>query len=138
MQHHLGIAAEQARGVGAHGQILVDALGGVTGDEILRVFVGPTAFHMGKPYLGKRLRKPSGVAAQVPRSVIRPVTSRAGVTSKPGLAAPEPGAAISTTVTEPSGSRPDIFSTSSWLRSSIGMSRPDSRVQSMVALGSAT
>jgi len=69
---------------------------------------------------------------------MKPVTSRAGVTSNPGLAAPEPGAAISTTVTEPSGSRPAIFSTSSGERSSMGMSRPSAMVQSMVELGSAT
>ncbi len=87
---------------------------------------------------GKRLRKASGVAAQVPRSVMKPVTSRAGVTSKPGLAAPLPGAAISTTATEPSARRPCIFSTSSGERSSMGISRPSAMVQSMVELGSAT
>ena len=34
MQHQPGIAAQKPRGVGAHRQIGVDALGGVTGDEI--------------------------------------------------------------------------------------------------------
>ena len=75
------------------------------------------------------------MAAQVPRSVMKPVTRRAGVTSKPGLAPGLPGAAISTVARPPSGRRPVIFRTSSDERSSIGMSRPDFSVQSMVEDG---
>lgn len=37
---------------------------------------------------------PASSAVQTPRSVIRPLTNRAGVTSKPGLAAGLPGAAV--------------------------------------------
>src|SRR6185437_14004081 len=126
-------------GIRAHGEIFVHALGGVTGHEFLGFGSGPARLHGGNlQVLGKRLVKPSAVAAQVPRSVIKPVTSRAGVTSKPGLAAALPGAAMATVATLPSGNRPVIFKTSSWLRSSMGMSRPLAKVQSMVELGSAT
>ena len=41
---------------------------------------------------GKAPAKAAREAAITPRSVIRPVTSRAGVTSKAGLPAGEPGA----------------------------------------------
>ena len=57
----------------------------------------------------------------MPRSVMKPVTRRAGVTSKAGLPAAEPGAAISTVTMCPSARRPGIFRTSSAERSSIGM-----------------
>src|SRR5258706_110200 len=43
---------------------------------------------------GNSAASPSPVAAQTPRSVISPVTSSAGVTSKAGLAAGLPGAVI--------------------------------------------
>ena len=128
MQHQLRIAAQQPRGVGAHRQIRVDALGGVIGRRIPARRRQTSCDCIGVSLaFGKRLRKPSGVAAQVPRSVIKPVTSRAGVTSKPGLAAAEPGAAISTSALYRQAAGPVIFSTSSWLRSSMGMSRPDSQ-----------
>ena len=61
-----------------------------------------------------------------------PVTSLAGVTSKASLRAGLPGAAISTCKTFPSRVRPLITSTSSALRSSIGIAMPSSSVQSMV------
>src|SRR5580698_1945908 len=68
---------------------------------------------------GKRVRNPSALAAQVPRSVIKPVTRRAGVTSKPGLAAELPGAAISTVGIVPFWSLPVILGISEAARSSI-------------------
>ena len=64
--------------------------------------------------------------------------SRAGVTSKASLRAGLPGAAISTATTSPSLVRPLMISTSSALRSSIGMLRPSASVQSMVECGMAT
>ena len=67
-----------------------------------------------------------------------PVISRAGVTSKASLRAGLPGAAISTWTTFPSLVRPLMISTSSALRSSIGMSRPSAIPQSMVECGNAT
>ena len=75
----------------------------------------------------------------MPRSVIRPATSRAGVTSKAGLAAGVSSGEIRTWVTEPSGARPCTNDTSSAERSSIGISASPSRTdQSIVGDGSAT
>src|SRR5512140_905056 len=87
---------------------------------------------------GNKERNPRSDAAQVPRSVINPVTRRAGVTSKPGLAAGLLGAAISTLASSPAAVRPVILRISSGERSSIGMSRPEFKLQSIVELGSAT
>ena len=55
---------------------------------------------------GKSWASPSVVAAQTPRSVMRPVTSRAGVTSNAGFAAALPSGVRATVVIEPSGNRP--------------------------------
>jgi hypothetical protein len=75
----------------------------------------------------------------MPRSVISPVTSRAGVTSKAGLQARLPGAATWKKPVLPSSLWPNRCVISRWLRSSIGIScNPSSRVQSMVGDGSAT
>lgn len=45
---------------------------------------------------GNNSLSPASLAAQTPRSVIRPVTSRAGVTSKAGLLTGEPAATVVT------------------------------------------
>ena len=74
----------------------------------------------------------------MPRSVTMPVTRRAGVTSKAGLAAGLPGEAISTVTMAPPSLRPVICVTSRALRSSMGISAtPSARFQSIVEAGSA-
>ena len=74
----------------------------------------------------------------MPRSVMRPVTSRAGVTSKAGFRAGLPGATTATVSIAPPSVRPVICVTSRAERSSIGISRTPSRSdQSMVENGSA-
>ena len=69
---------------------------------------------------------------------MKPVTRRAGVTSKAGLAPGLPGAAISTVASPPSGSRPVMFSSSSAARSSMGMSRRVASSSRWWSTGSAT
>ena len=72
------------------------------------------------------------LAAQTPRSVISAVTSRAGVTSKAGLAAGLPSGSRSMVTTSPVSVRPLNRDTSWAWRSSIGMEPPSSIVQSML------
>jgi hypothetical protein len=75
----------------------------------------------------------------MPRSVIRAVTRRAGVTSNAGLAAAAPLGVRDTCTTRPSSVRPGIRVTSAAARSSMGTSAmPSRKVQSMVGPGSAT
>src|SRR5580698_1653137 len=88
--------------------------------------------------LGSRLASPDRVAAQTPRSVINPVTSRAGVTSNAILRA---ALDFGTTLTRsrlPEALSPVTCVSSSGDRSSIGMSPPSTMPQSMVLNGSAT
>src|SRR5262249_45258348 len=87
---------------------------------------------------GKSASRPSREALATPRSVMSPVTSRAGVTAKAGLAAGPPAGVSRTCLTTPSVSSPAISATSPALRSSIGMLRPSSIDQSMLGLGAAT
>ena len=54
----------------------------------------PPAKARAYPRSGNSALRPSGEAAATPRSVTRPVTSRAGVTSKAGLAAGVPSGAM--------------------------------------------
>ena len=46
MQHQLRVLAQQARGIGAQRQVLVDALAGIIADEFPRVGVGPFGLHL--------------------------------------------------------------------------------------------
>ena len=71
--------------------------------------------------------------------MISPVTSRAGVTSKAGLAAALPLGVTRIVVIAPSIPRPVIVVTSLAARSSIGISRtPSATLQSIVGDGTAT
>ncbi len=67
-----------------------------------------------------------------------PVTNAAGVTSNPGLRAALPGFATRTCTRFPRRSTPHAPRTSDSARSSIGMSTPRSRFQSIVDSGMAT
>ncbi len=88
---------------------------------------------------GNSDRRPVSLASQQPRSVISPVTSRAGVTSKAGFAAGLSEGATRTVATEPSSARPVTVVTSLAVRSSIGMPAiPSAIVQSIVESGMAT
>ena len=63
MQHELGIAAKQTRGVDAQGKIAADALAGIAIDRRLRFAVDPAAFHRRVPVrrsqgIGVRPRAP--------------------------------------------------------------------------------
>ena len=79
------------------------------------------------------------MAEQRPRSVISPVTRRAGVTSKAGLAPGLAEGAMRTVAMLPSIARPVMVVTSVAARSSIGISfTPSATVQSMVDDGTAT
>ncbi len=74
----------------------------------------------------------------MPRSVISPVTNRAGVTSKAGLATADAGEASSTLARRPRSSKPCTMRSSEAARSSIGASRNASpSCQSMVGEGTA-
>src|SRR5215470_13937071 len=79
------------------------------------------------PSPGKSVASAAG--SQTPRSVMMPVSKRAGVTSNAGFATAVPEGAIA--------SPPEGSSTSSAPRSSIGMPSPSTSVQSMVAEGTA-
>jgi hypothetical protein len=57
----------------------------------------------------------------IPHSVMKPVMSAAGVTSKAGLLARTPSAVIRTLLSWPSEARPVTNRTSSSARSSIGI-----------------
>ncbi len=89
-------------------------------------------------YFGNSPRNPSSVAAHTPRSVINPVTRRAGVTSKPGFAAGLPGAAISTVgetaIRKAAGHLQELVG-GAFLDGDVP---PEPSVQSMVDDGSAT
>src|SRR5207302_411086 len=61
---------------------------------------------------GKSFSSPSRLALAMPRSVMMPLTRRAGVTSKAGLAAALPGAATATVAMRPSAVRPVTSTTS--------------------------
>ena len=75
----------------------------------------------------------------MPRSVMSPVTSRAGVTSKAGLAAGVASGEMRTWAISPLAVLPQTSETSSAERCSIGISSsPSCTVQSMVGEGSAT
>ena len=88
---------------------------------------------------GNSFPSPAAVAAQTPRSVINPVTSRAGVTSKAGFAAALPSGSNEIVATVPFARRPDSCETSCALRSSMGISfNPSRSVQSMLGDGAAT
>src|SRR5262249_59105896 len=56
VQHELGIAADEARGVDAQRQIAADAVTGIAVDRRLRLAVDPAAFHRRAP---SRARKTS-------------------------------------------------------------------------------
>src|ERR1035438_6506254 len=81
---------------------------------------------------GNSLRRPASDASATPRSVMRPVTSRAGVTSKAGLAAALPSGVSATVATPPSGSLPAMWVTSRAGRFSIGISRTPSRTRQSI------
>jgi hypothetical protein len=67
-----------------------------------------------------------------------PVTSRAGVTSKPGFATGVPSGANRTVAIAPAAPRPESSTTSLAARSSIITSRPSATVQSIDDDGAAT
>src|ERR1700752_635508 len=95
--------------------------------------------YYGQARSGNSDSNPSALAVQRPRSVIRPVTSRAGVTSKAGLAAGLPEGATRTVAMDPSSALPVTIVTSAALRSSIGISaNPSETAQSIVEEGRAT
>src|SRR6185437_7953830 len=95
--------------------------------------------HAGYRRSGNSDCKPAALASHRPRSVIRPVTSRAGVTSNAGLAAGLSVGTTRTVATVPSAMRPVISVTSAGERCSIGISAiPSDTIQSMVLDGSAT
>ena len=129
MQHQLRIAAEQARGVGAQRQIVVDALGRRNGSTNSWASASDQRDCMARlPSVlsGKRLRKPSGgggasaafgdEAGHQPRR--RDVEAGIGGGAARARRSP-PSRRCRRAV------RPVIFSTSSGERSSMGMSRPD-------------
>src|SRR3954451_5726577 len=87
---------------------------------------------------GNKRARPSALASVRPRSVIRPVSNLAGVTSKAGLAAGLLVGTTRTVVTTPSMPRPVIVVTSEASRSSIGIAAPSVTDQSMVLEGAAT
>ena len=74
----------------------------------------------------------------MPRSVMSPVTSRAGVTSKAKFAAGLPAGVSRTATRRPSSVQPSIWVTSRASRRSIGIAAPLSICQSIVGEGSAT
>ncbi len=141
MQHQLRIGTEQPRRIGAQRQIFRSrACAGIAASQNLvpleirkprlhdfcfPIFVNkfcPGPRHPGqgrRQVAGKRLRRPCSVAAQVPRSVMKPVTRRAGVTRpKPGLSGRRAPAPRSSTVASvPDEVRPVIFEISSGDRS---------------------
>ena len=93
----------------------------------------------GSPALGKQFGQAlREKRSATPRSVTMPVISRAGVTSKAGLAARVPSGASRTRAGVPSASTPLICVTSSAARSSISIAAPPLSVQSMVLAGAAT
>jgi hypothetical protein len=84
----------------------------------------------------RRFHKSCGL--KIPSGVMMPVTNSAGVTSKPGLRAGLVGFATRITQRLPvRSSRPTAPSTSLSCRSSMGMSKPDLRCQSIVESGMA-
>jgi len=73
----------------------------------------------------------------IPFSVMIPEIYLTGVTSKAGFSAGEPGEAMRIFCHLPVWSGPSWKSTSSWLRSSMGICLPDTQVASMVDVGAA-
>ena len=83
--------------------------------------------------------RPSSEAAQTPRSVIRPVTNLAGVTSNAGLQPRDPSGVTLTSEMIPDLVIPLTNETSRSSRSSIGISfTPFRTAQSIVGDGNAT
>src|SRR5882757_2166048 len=125
---------------GAIGQAAMRELATGSNDRFAQAFVRHRATgigHSAPRRSGYRLSKPARLAGQTPRSVINAVTKFAGVTSNARLSA---GLASGTTLTvsmAPEEVRPLIWVSSSGDRSSIGISPPRSRNQSMVLTGSA-
>src|SRR5579871_944381 len=93
--------------------------------------------HSAAPHSGYNRCSPSRLAGQVPRSVIRPVTKRAGVTSKARLSAALFSGTNLTVSSRPEGLWPVICVTSDGDRSSIGIAAPASSDQSIVLTGKA-
>ena len=86
---------------------------------------------------GYSLCNPARLAVQTPRSVISPVTNRAGVTSQARFSAVLASGTSLTVSIRPAELRPVMCVTSAGDRSSIGIADPASRDQSMVLAGSA-
>src|SRR5579862_1417704 len=80
---------------------------------------------------------PARLAGHIPRSVIKPVTRRAGVTSKARLSAALPSGTNLTVSIRPDELWPVICVTSCGDRSSIGIADPASTDQSIVLTGNA-
>src|ERR1700730_18048711 len=78
---------------------------------------------------GNALARASRLAAITPRSEIRPVTSREGVTSKGELVAPVTEGASWTVAMRPLAPRPAIWVTASADRVSIGTSAMPSKIE---------
>src|SRR5262249_34398976 len=60
MQHELGIAADEARGVDAQREIAADAVTGIAVDRRLRLAVDPAAFHRRAPSRARKTPRARG------------------------------------------------------------------------------
>ncbi len=88
MHDQIGVAADDPAGIDPQGEITFCRIVAGLVEPDLRLGVGPSVGdHRHQPCArsGNIAAMPSAVAGQTPRSVISPVTSRAGVTSKAGL-----------------------------------------------------
>ena len=92
----------------------------------------------GRARSGNRPEMPARDAAHTPRSVMSPVTRRAGVTSKPKLRTTAPKGKTWTDSARPLDARPETWVISTAARSSMGICVPSSRLQSMLDEGAAT
>ena len=79
-----------------------------------------------------------GSGAMIPASVMKDVTSAAGVTSKAGFFAAVPDGATRTCVNAPCAVNPYTYHTSSSPRSSMGIAAPSGVSRSKVERGAAT
>src|SRR5215471_2116195 len=90
---------------------------------------GPGVAHSAARRSGYSRCNPARLAAQLPRSVINPVTNRAGVTSKARFSAALFSGTSLTDSMRPEALRPLMCVTSSGDRSSIGIADPACRDQ---------
>ena len=70
---------------------------------------------------GNKVARPAADASQIPRSVSKPVTRRAGVTSKAGFFTGDPSGIILISLNVPEGLRPQMCVTSRSGLSSMGI-----------------